>query len=296
MSIGVNVRWPVYALVLLAVYSVLLPPRERAIPDGVLTISQAHRVKAEDFLLHGDDPQVLLVGSSLSAALPREALRGVYNLSFAGGSASTGLRLIEARAKTPKVLFIEVNMLTRPSDELLLAEVINTATLSLKRWCAACLARNQPLTVGLSYLSWWRLKESDEQKMSGATVATAASMTHSAALLATNLESASKSVTAGAMNHLSQDLAPRLESLRRAGTRIVFVDMPLHPQVASAAYNQSSLAVVQARFPQNAWEWLRFQDREYSTGDGMHLQYPDARSVALRIAAHAGYLNNTVYP
>jgi hypothetical protein len=157
-------RWPVYFLVLLAVYSILLPARERVLPDGVLTLPQGHRVKAEDFLLSDDVPHALLVGSSLSAVLPSQALRGVYNLSFSGGSASTGLHLMEASGKIPKVLFIEVNMLNRPLDELLLAEVLNTWTLSLKRWCTACLTRNQPLTVALSYLSWWRYKGPDQRE------------------------------------------------------------------------------------------------------------------------------------
>lgn len=296
MPARLNFRWFVYFLLLLAGYSLVLPAPERVLPDGVLTIFQTHRVKAEDFLLRDDVPQAILVGSSLSAVLPGAALPGVYNLAFSGGSASTGLRLIEARGKIPKMLFIEVNMLTRPADENLLAEVLNAATLSRQRWCAACLTRNQPLTVVLSYLSWWRLKEPDEQALTGVPVAAPRTVAHSEALLAANLESAGKSVTAGAMDHLFTDLVPRLERLRGAGTRIVFVDMPLHPRIAGAAYNQSTLAAVQARFPQHAWEWLRFQDREYRTGDGMHLQYPDALSVALSITARAQHLDDTVSP
>ena len=100
-------RWLGYAALFFAAYTAILPRDNAKIPDGLLTIFQAHRVVGEDFLMRTDRLDAVLVGSSLAAMLPQIGLQPVYNLAMSGGSALTGLRLVAASGHMPRVVFIE---------------------------------------------------------------------------------------------------------------------------------------------------------------------------------------------
>lgn len=276
-----------YALLLFAGYAAIIPSADSVIPDGILTIFQSHRVIGEDFLLRTDRPRFVLVGSSLSAVLPQRALRPVYNLAMSGGSTLTGMRLIDAMEGAPQLVFIEANVLIRPADEELLAELLNPISLRIKRLCAACRTRNQPTTVALSYVSKLRLKPLSEEEQDRLNMMARPNDDRLRRMSAVQIEGASSAVDKIALGKVLSALSSLMDDLERRGTRIVFVEMPMHPDVANTPYYQSILPAVKARFPAARYQWLTFSDRTYETSDGAHLIYSEASVVARRIADFA---------
>src|SRR4051812_41104504 len=61
-------------------------------------------------------PDVVLVGSSLTFRLKEEyfATPRVRNLALAGGSPVTGLEIVANQPRLPRIILIEVNVLSRP--------------------------------------------------------------------------------------------------------------------------------------------------------------------------------------
>jgi hypothetical protein len=254
------------------------------IPEGLLTIFQSHRVIGEDFLLRTDRPKAVLVGSSLSALLPQIALKPVYNLAMSGGSSLAGMRLVEVAEPAPRLLFIEANLLIRPADEELLSELLNPILLRIKRICDACRTMNQPVTVALSYVSKLRLKPLSEEEQDRLNMTARANPKTLRRGLSVQLEGTDSVVDPIAMHGVLDRLSSQIGELERRGTRVVFVEMPMHPDLIGTPYYRSGLDAAKARFPAPRYEWISFTDRTYETSDGAHLIYPDARAVAVRIS------------
>ena len=66
-------------------------------------------------------PDTVLVGSSITFRLKEEyfATRGLRNLALAGGSPVTGLEIVANQPQLPKFILVEANVLTRPTDAVL---------------------------------------------------------------------------------------------------------------------------------------------------------------------------------
>ncbi len=67
---------------------------------------------------HEPIPEIVLVGSSLSFRLKEEyfASPRVRNLALAGGSPVTGLEVVASQPRLPRLVLVEVNVLSRPTD------------------------------------------------------------------------------------------------------------------------------------------------------------------------------------
>jgi len=274
----------VYAVLLFAAYAALIPRADSVIPDGILTIFQSHRVIGEDYLLRTDRPEVVLVGSSLSAVLPQIALRPVYNLAMSGGSSLTGIRLLGAVERAPRLVIIESNVLIRPADEELLSELLNPISLWIKRMCQACRTRNQPTTVALSYVSKLRLKPLSDEEQDRLNMTARPSPDMVRRMSAVQLEGSRVAADQAAMKNVLDNLSSLIGELERRGIRVMFVELPMDSELISTPYYQSVLSAAKARFPAVRYEWLTFTDGTYQTRDGAHLIYPEARAVAKRIA------------
>src|SRR5258708_3987609 len=66
-------------------------------------------------------PDVVLVGSSLTFRLKEEyfATPRLRNLALAGGSPVTGLEIVANQPRLPRIVLVEANVLSRPTDTAL---------------------------------------------------------------------------------------------------------------------------------------------------------------------------------
>ncbi|MGA2291725.1 hypothetical protein [Bradyrhizobium sp.] len=103
-------------------------------------------------------PDVVLVGSSLAFRLKEEyfATRSLRNLALAGGSPVTGLEIVANRPSLPRIVLVEANVLSRPSETALVERYsrrgnadplffrpIRTAIAAYENWLHAPLTHEQ---------------------------------------------------------------------------------------------------------------------------------------------------------
>lgn len=285
-----KLRWILYAVLLFALYWAVLPADTPRIPDGILPISQAHRIVAEDLQLTHERIDTALLGSSLSEVMPKIALRPIRSLALTGGSATTGAQLLRAFDHAPKVVLIEANVLGRPADRDLLSDVLSPARMWVVEHCRACRSRNRPLTVALTVVSHLRTKPMSDIEEDALYLGSPRGGPPAPELLAVQMEASTRPPDAAALKQSLDELAPVVDWLEQKGTRVVFVDMPMHRAAVYGPYNQATLAAVAARFPESRYTWFRFRDREYDTSDGHHMTYPEARIVAQELARRVASL------
>ena len=106
---------------MLAVYTTLLHflPFRSHLP---LHVQQGKYLIAENFLYDEAKPRdVVIVGSSMAERLEESMLKpSVLNLAISGERSTPGMSLLALNGKYPKVLLVEVNILTRLEDTLFL--------------------------------------------------------------------------------------------------------------------------------------------------------------------------------
>src|SRR5262249_38732923 len=68
-------------------------------------------------------PDVVLVGSSMTYRLNEEyfATPRLRNPALAGGSPLTGLEVVLAQSRRPKIILVETNVMSRPPDDAVIA-------------------------------------------------------------------------------------------------------------------------------------------------------------------------------
>ena len=103
-------------------------------------------------------PEIVIVGSSLSFRLKEEyfSRARLRNLALSGGSPVTGLLIVANQPSLPKVVLVEVNILSRPIDAVLVDKYsksgvaeplffrpIRTAVAAYESWLHAPLSHAQ---------------------------------------------------------------------------------------------------------------------------------------------------------
>src|SRR6202022_4260808 len=107
-------------------------------------------------------PDVVLVGSSLTFRLKEEyfATPRLRNLALAGGSPITGLEIVANQPRLPRIVLVEANVLSRPTDtalverysrsgnaEPLFFRPIRTAVAAYENWLHTPLSHTQGSVV-----------------------------------------------------------------------------------------------------------------------------------------------------
>jgi hypothetical protein len=101
-----------------------LPRAIDNIPDFPATTTDREQAAVFDNYFKRPTPTVSLVGSSLTVRLKEEYFKrsDFENLSLSGGSPLTGLTIIDrALKKTPAIVAVETNILSRAADDALIA-------------------------------------------------------------------------------------------------------------------------------------------------------------------------------
>lgn len=136
---------------MLAVYTTLLHflPFRSHLP---LHVQQGKYLIAENFLYDKAKPRdVVIVGSSMAERLEESMLKlSVLNLAISGERSTTGMSLLALNGKYPKVLLVEVNILTRLEDTLFLNSYQSSWVQNLKQTLPFLQERNQLLTRTLN--------------------------------------------------------------------------------------------------------------------------------------------------
>ena len=229
---------------------------------------QGNMVFAQDYL-YAIAPPCLIVGSSLAARLESSLLtpKHLYNLAFGGGSALTGLKLIQEHTKhtgvIPHTIYIEENIaLIRDIDTAMLERLFHPIGYRLRRYIPALQERYAPLNLVLSVV----------KKHFGRSEAEKLAQKRDERMYRIILESSIQSYQKELVGYEPKLalLHELLEYFENLGTQIVFFQMPIDSELAGLKQPLQQREILQTHFPRYTFLPSPAHS-DYTTNDGIHL-------------------------
>jgi hypothetical protein len=223
-------------------------------------------------------PDVVLVGSSLTFRLKEEYFETprLRNLALAGGSPVTGLEVVSNQPQLPKLILVEMNVLSRATDTALVEEFsrngfikpwffrpIRTAVAAYENWLHA------PPTHAEVSLALDQLLRQPPTDFDNHIYA-------DRALLEMNAEDPTDAVRSNI-----RKIRQLITSIEQRGARVFLFELPYSERVESARSVEITRELVHAAFP-DPDRWLRvdFPRAELRWGDSVHLDERSAVVVA----------------
>lgn len=221
---------------------------------------QTNILKAQAYCFAEKYYSVVLLGSSELCGVPLEELSGnVFNLAFAGGTASTGMDILMHQKQLPDVLFIELNdTIIRPVD----ADILQV----LSPWHALPWERenNRPDYI-LRYLMAQirnffhpRTKKSFNQQIDFDA-------------LKLQQKEHQNLLDEEKLYEKSMELKSQVDALEQKGCRVILVEPPKDKSLLPLPQTKQVRRILQDVFPVDCYEWLITDWNEYNTADGIHL-------------------------
>ncbi|MGR9086033.1 MAG: hypothetical protein ACU841_03050 [Gammaproteobacteria bacterium] len=221
---------------------------------------------AEKYLYSDRIPRVMIVGSSMASRLVAEKFdEDVYNLSFGGGSALTGLKIIKESRRIPDMIWIETNIAERALDESMIDNLFIPFLWKVKGHVKSLQYTYQPINFLVSLAKSKYETTRPETGMDRPDKK----------ILAANL---SKHIRDH--NHISGlskkkgwiELKNTVDYFRGLGTKIVFFEMPVHSTLLSSPKYAETRSILRDLFPDVRFYWAAQSLSDHlSTSDGIHL-------------------------
>ncbi len=265
-----------------ALYNLLLHwlSPETFIPQN---IKQDNVIKVQEYIYSDLPKEKVILGSSLAAKLDKDMLAksGFFNLAFRGQSVYDGLKIINKSNVTPKIVFIEINVLTRHPSITLEDVWFEPAVVQVKKALPALKERNQPVNNLLLAIQIFlkSLREEnnsvtiaeDEEKInkpkeSQSQIAFENSYINKRIAEYQNLPNDSS------MKILIASLKQDILNLESKGVKIVFFEMPMHPKICESPRLNAIREIIRLNFPREKYAYYPPVDcQAYKTRDGIHL-------------------------
>jgi hypothetical protein len=271
--------------------------------------SSENIIAAEEIIYKSNTPHTVVVGSSLAARLTSEMFSGdVFNLSFRGKSVFDGLSILEKSKLVPRVLLVEINVLTRPRDDSFIDPLFQQPFYTLKRYLPALRERNRPLTdlkrviLETRRLLLKRNKEeenTDSPKKSSVRLDKEVDSSNKNPLFDRMLEMAVISQKSIPDKHTTEDIMEelklRVDVLMSRGSKVVLFEMPMHPLLCNSPQTIHMRAAVHDTFTNDQYLILPPPNcSDFSTTDGSHLPLPEAKRYAVDLQKQLSKFNITV--
>lgn len=221
-------------------------------------------------------PDVVLVGSSLTFRLKEEyfATTRLRNLALAGGSPVTGLEIVANQPRLPKIILVETNVLSRPTDDVLVGKYswrgkaeplffrpMRTAVASYENW------RHAPLTHAQASAAQARLLQQPPSDFDNRVYVDRA----------VQQSNAEDPTVATQIN--VQRIQQLILAFEQRGARVLLFQLPLSNELENARFAKITGDIVHARFPDpDRWLPIDVARSELRWADGVHL---DERSALI---------------
>lgn len=252
-------------LLLFAAYSIFIRFNKKELPSDQYQY-QTNIILVDRYIYAAKLPQKVILGSSLSAKIVADSIPGIYNLALHGMSIFDGFNVLSKRKDVPKVLFIEINELSRQESSQLKQELNSPESSFLKDNFPAIRAENQPVGV-LKGLLAVRKKGSQatqdqplDQKLFNELLAAQASGYSNPDIALIN-----NSVIR--LKHLVDDMQVK-------GTKVCFFEMPVNRKLLHLPYAEIIRKTIHQNFPANAF--INIPATQYTTIDGLHLNLKES--------------------
>jgi hypothetical protein len=221
-------------------------------------------------------PDIVLVGSSITFRLKEEyfATANLRNLALAGGSPVTGLEIVANQPRLPKIILVETNVLSRPTDDVLVGKYssrgnaeplffrpVRTAVAAYENW------RHAPLTHAQASAAQARLLRQPPSDFDN----------HVYVDRAVQQSNAEDPTVVTQIN--VQRIQQLILALEQRGARVLLFQLPLSNELENARFAKITGDIVHTQFPDPArWLTIDVARSELRWADGVHL---DERSALI---------------
>jgi hypothetical protein len=232
-------------------------------------------IRAQDYLAKPNSDTVL-VGSSLTFRLPPRVLGSrITNLAIAGGAPATGLALIEHSSTRPKLVLIEVNLLSRAADMAAVQSLLRFPELQLRGRLRAFRTGYDPVNVTERAIQALLHKDDEDLVPPPDTIRW---------LIADEQQTMSHPPDADSLSNNLAQTAALVTTLQARGIRVGFFEMPIDASLVDLPAEKTLRKEVVQRFPLNRFCWLKLSvPGGARTLDGIHLMRGDAALIARQI-------------
>ncbi|HVX76453.1 MAG TPA: hypothetical protein VHB49_10010 [Bradyrhizobium sp.] len=223
-------------------------------------------------------PDVVLVGSSLTFRLKEEyfSTPGVKNLALAGGSPVTGFEIVANQAHLPKLILVEMNILSRATDKALVEKYsaggntdplffrpVRTAVAAYENW------NHAPPDHAQVALALDRLLKQPPSNFDNHVYVERAFQ---------EMDAEDPTVAVGINVMRIQHL---ISAVEQRGARVQFFELPYSDRLEKARSVGITYEIVHNAFPDpNRWLKLDYPRSELRWSDGVHLDERSALIVA----------------
>jgi hypothetical protein len=240
---------------------------------------QRNVTAAQEYLYDRRSSRVVVVGSSMAAALDDERLPADYfNLAFTGRSVYDGLEVIRRSRARPEVVLVEANVLLRPYDEAFIQGLFVPVLSDLRNALPGLRARHEPasLLLGLlrvgSTLARRRHGAAPSATLARPTVADGAGAAPFETMLRLQLESQAALPERKALAQSLASLKAYVDELRGRGVEVMLFEMPNDPRVFASAGPAAVRAALREALPPSTYTYLPLPDNaQFTTTDAVHL-------------------------
>jgi hypothetical protein len=249
--------------------------------DGALTVLNRY--------MQEPVPGVLLVGSSLTTRLNEAYFDtpGLKVIGVAGGSPITALEVALARNHLPKTILIEMNVLVRGEDPVLVRKFSGGAPSTWPR----------PIKSAIAFYERWLHAPPDRRQARADAAALLqgppsdfdSRIYADRALRQSNAEDPTVAVR-GNVARMEQLVA----TIEKRGARVLLYELPYSEQLEGSRSTRTTREIVHSKFPDpDRWLLLDFTRSELRWADGVHL---DERSALIIVQSIDRALSSVLGP
>ncbi|HET7086640.1 MAG TPA: hypothetical protein VFI23_17875 [Rhizomicrobium sp.] len=232
-------------------------------------------LRAQDYLGR-PEADTVMAGSSLTFRLPPPVLGPhIANLAIAGGSPATGITLIERSGARPRLVLVEVNLLSRGTDAATLQSLLRFPERQLRESVRAFRTGYDPVNLAERVIQAL-LHKADEDLVPQPDAIRK--------LIADQRQAMSSPPDAVSLNRNLAQIASLVSTLQARGVRVGFFELPIDPNLMDLAGEKELRRAVMERFPPDHFCWLKLSvPGGAHTIDGLHLMTADAVLVATQV-------------
>lgn len=257
-------------------------------PSDGINQRQVNVIKAERYVYNQSEPNVVLVGSSLTAEISEQYFNSdrFTNIALAGGCSQTSLDLVQFKPEKPNILLVEMNdTIIQKIDSQLTDSIRNPGLNLLKTYVPIFREEYQPISVFVHYLK--TLSQGKKEEEGEAEANRIPNREFRETLISRLLEGHKRNLSEEIKETIieqAQFIQDQLTAIERENVRVVLFDIPGEQRLADTVRRTQVTNLLRSLFPPDTYEWLpEPPSTDWTTYDGIHLIGSDAKKYALFI-------------
>lgn len=253
---------------------------------------QDNYIKTEKVLYGTHQKEKVIIGSSLSCRLNFNEFNDIVNLALSGQSILDGSTILNQLDTPPRIVFVEINVVMRPSNIDFQNSFTKTVPYQLKKNFYAFRSDKQPLSLAGAIVVI-PIFEQLYEKISIGTKVPKPDSTLFDQLVAQQVAIYSKLPDSNFVTAQFTKLLHNIQQLEQKGSKIVFYEMPVNHQLIGLPLAQLVRTKFKTVFPPSRYPYIELPNDwdSYHTTDAVHLNDEESEKYTAYLKQQMALLN-----